>query len=256
LYTQLPRPTIFAHRGASNSAPENTIAAFRLAISQKADAIELDAKCTSDGQIVIIHDQTVDRTTNGTGKVGELPLVAINELDAGGWFHSEYSGEAIPTLDEVFETLGSQIFINIELTNYASPTDHLPQKVVQIILHHGLENQVLLSSFNPLALRRAHSFAPQIPLGLLSLPGFQGIWARSFLGNFVPHQAFHPHVNDANTGFIEKFHRKEKRVHVWTVNSAEDMQRLFHAGVDGIFTDDVPTARNILSNPSLPNMIN
>ncbi|HBY09528.1 MAG TPA: glycerophosphodiester phosphodiesterase, partial [Chloroflexi bacterium] len=122
----LPRPAIFAHRGASAYAPENTLAAFKLAVDQGADAIELDAKLCADGQIIVIHDQTVERTSNGAGKVADLPLSALQELDAGSWFGLEFKGEPIPTLDEVFEAVGQKIFINIELTNYASPRDLLP----------------------------------------------------------------------------------------------------------------------------------
>jgi glycerophosphoryl diester phosphodiesterase len=106
MYSNLPRPTIFAHRGASAYAPENTLAAFELAIHQKADAIELDVKLSSDDQVVVIHDQTVDRTTNGTGRVNDLPLAALLELDAGSHFDIAYKGESIPTLSQVFETVG------------------------------------------------------------------------------------------------------------------------------------------------------
>ena len=122
----LTKPTIFAHRGASAHAPENTLASFELAVTQGAEAIELDAKLTADGQIVVFHDQTVNRTTNGSGKVLELPLAALKELDAGHWFDTSFQGITIPTLEEVFEAVGRKIFINVELTNYASPGDQLP----------------------------------------------------------------------------------------------------------------------------------
>ena len=106
MYQLLPRPTIFAHRGASIYAPENTIAAFELAVEQQADGIELDAKLCADGQIVVFHDQTVDRTSDGSGKVLDLSLAALKELDAGSWFGENFAGQAIPTLEEVFEAVG------------------------------------------------------------------------------------------------------------------------------------------------------
>ena len=143
---KLPQPSIFAHRGSSAYAPENTIAAFELAVAQKADAIELDAKLCADGQVVVIHDQTVNRTTNGTGKVFELPLSGLKKLDAGNWFSAEFNGESIPTLGEVFEAVGNQIYINIELTNYASIRDDLPEKVVDLVKKHGMAERVLFSS--------------------------------------------------------------------------------------------------------------
>ena len=139
---QLQLPTIFAHRGSSVHAPENTLSAFKLAISHHADAIELDAKLCATGEVVVIHDQSVDRTTNGSGKVLELPLTALRELDAGSWFGTDFQGEGIPTLDEVFEVVGRKIFINVEITNYATPFDDLPQKVVEIVRRHGLQENM------------------------------------------------------------------------------------------------------------------
>jgi glycerophosphoryl diester phosphodiesterase len=245
MFPQLRRPTIFAHRGASIHAPENTLAAFELAVNQKADAIELDAKLCADGEVVVIHDQTLDRTTDGSGKVLETPLTALKELDAGSWFDTQFRGEPIPTLEEVFEAVGKKIFINVELTNYASVFDALPDKVVQLVQLHGLQDSVMFSSFNPLALRRAHKRLPEVPLGLLALPGFAGAWARSFLGRWVPYQALHPDFSSTNPKLIEKQHQQGSRVFVWTVNEAEKMQQLFDWGVDGIFTDDPPLAQQI-----------
>jgi glycerophosphoryl diester phosphodiesterase len=152
IYSDLPRPTVFAHRGASAHAPENTLAAFQLALSQGAPAIELDAMLCADGQVVVIHDDTVDRTTNGLGKVRQMPLAAIKELDAGTSFASTFKSEKIPTLLEVFETLGHEIFINIEIKNYAYPLDDLPTHVASLVQKFNLSDYALFSSFNPLAL--------------------------------------------------------------------------------------------------------
>jgi glycerophosphoryl diester phosphodiesterase len=243
MFQQLPKPTIFAHRGASIHAPENTLSAFKLAVTQKADAIELDAKLCADGQVVVIHDQTVDRTTDGSGKVVEMPLAALKELDAGSWFNSQFKGESVPTLDEVFEAVGKEIFINVELTNYASVFDDLSDKVIQLVQKHGLQDRVMFSSFNPLALRRAYKLLPEVPLGLLALPGFAGAWARSFLGRWVPYKALHPDFSSTTPQMIEKQHRQGAHVFVWTVNEADKMQQLFEWGVDGIFTDDPPLAQ-------------
>jgi glycerophosphoryl diester phosphodiesterase len=245
MFKQLSPPTIFAHRGSSIQAPENTISAFELAISQNADAIELDAKLSADGQVVVIHDQTLDRTTNGSGKVMETSLATLKELDAGSWFGMQFTGEPIPTLEEVFEAVGKKIFINIELTNYASVFDELPNKVAQLVQKHGLKDSVMFSSFNPLALRRAHKQLPEVALGLLALPGLPGVWARSFLGRWVPYQALHPDFSSTTRHLIEKQHQHGSRVFVWTVNEAEKLQQLFEWGVDGVFTDDPPLAQKI-----------
>ena len=161
MYANLPRPTIFAHRGSSAHAPENTLAAFELAIRQGADGIELDAKLTADHQVVVIHDSTVNRTTGANGIVRRMNLAEIKKLDAGSHFDYGFRGETIPTLDEVFETVGHRIFINVELTNYASPFDDLPDQVARVVKRHKQENRILFSSFNPLALLRVKYLLPK-----------------------------------------------------------------------------------------------
>ena len=112
---QFPRPIIFAHRGASIQAPENTLESFQLAFDLEADAIELDAKLSADGEVVVIHDATVDRTTNGHGRISALNLADLRTLDAGSFFSEKYRGARIPTLDEVFEAVGKRGLINVEL---------------------------------------------------------------------------------------------------------------------------------------------
>lgn len=247
MYAQLPRPTVFAHRGSSYHAPENTLAAFRLAVRQHADAIELDAKLSADGHVVVIHDQTVDRTTNGSGKVGDLDLAVLKTLDAGSHFDIAFQNEHIPTLEDVFQEVGNEIFINIELTNYASLNDSLPEKVAALVQRHGLTERVLVSSFNLLALRRFKRALPEVPLGLLTLPGRKGAWARSWIGRLLlSYQALHPDATDVSRRLVERSHRRLSRVHPYTVNDPGQMRELFDLGVDGIFTDDPILARQIL----------
>jgi glycerophosphoryl diester phosphodiesterase len=220
-----------------------------LALRQKADGIELDAKLSADGQVVVIHDQTLDRTTNGSGRVSLHPLAALKELDAGEHFDSTYLGESIPTLSEVFETVGRETFINVELTNYESPRDSLAEKVAELVEHHNLADRLLFSSFNPLVLRRIHLFFPQAPLGLLALPKGAGAWARSILGRWwVPYQALHPEIQDITPGLVQGCHRRGHRVHTYTVNHAESMMLCFTLGVDGIFTDDPILAVDTLNH--------
>ncbi len=252
-FENLPRPTIFAHRGASAHAPENTLAAFRLAVEQKADAIELDTKLTADGHVIVIHDQTLERTTNGQGMVIQTPLAALRDLDAGAHFNSAFKGERLPTLDDVFEAVGGKIFINIEIANYASMADSLPEKVTDLVKKFGLMQSVMFSSFNPLALRRAHRQLPEIPLGLLTVQGKSGTWARGWLGKLlVPYQALHPEKGDATPALIQRTHQQGRRVNVYTVNLRADLERLFAIGVDGVFTDDPPLAQQVLAELKAP----
>ena len=245
---QLPNPTIIAHRGASAHAPENTLAAFELAVRQHADAIELDTKLSSDGHVVVIHDQTVDRTTLGSGKVKVLPLAALRQLDAGSHFDIAFKGEPIPTLGEVFEAVGQKILINIELGILTPLVNPLPDKIAEIVQRHKLSRQVLFSSFNPISLLRIHRLVPEAPIALLSKPGQVGAWARGFLGRLlIPYDILEPSVGDTTATLVEFAHRAKRRIFVYTVNRAEEMQRLFTWGVDGIFTDDPLLARRILS---------
>ncbi len=248
MFPGLPRPTIFAHRGSSAHAPENTLPAFRLALEQNADAIELDAKLTADGKIVVIHDQSVDRTTDGTGMVKNLALSEIRLLDGGSHFDIAFRGELIPTLDEVLDEFGRRTFINIELTNYTSPWDSLPEAVCRLIKKMRLIPRVMFSSFNPIALIRAHRLLPEVPIGLLCMPGNAGFLCRTLFKNIVPHQAFHPEAGDVTAELVRKNHQRNRRVNVYTVNHPTVMRDLFALSVDGIFTDDPLLARHVLAD--------
>ena len=247
MYAELPRPTLFAHRGSSAHAPENTLAAFELAIRQGIPAIELDATLCADGHVVVIHDETVNRTTGESGVVRHMPLAALKELDAGSWFAPAFKGEKIPTLAEVFETVGKRIFINVEIKNYDSPLDDLPARIASLVQKYDLANRLLFSSFNPVALLRVGRLLPQVPRGLLVLWGKKGAWARGWLGSRFPCQALHPEASDVTASLVTRIHQASRRIHVYTVNQPEEMTRLFGLGVDGIFTDDPPLAQQVLA---------
>ncbi len=243
----LTQPVIFAHRGASAHAPENTIAAFELAIAQQADAVELDVKLSADGRVIVIHDSTVDRTTNGHGKVEDMTLAELKSLDAGSFRGKEFAGEKIPTLDEVFESVGNRIFINIELKNHKRHGEDLVQDVCMLVKKHQMQKCVMFSSFFPDALYKAHSYLPNVPRGLLALNGVLGVWARSFGFSFGKYDALHPNLQSTTPEEVVRVHRLKRRVHVYTVNKEEDMRRLFKWGVDGIFTDDPQLAVKVRS---------
>ena len=247
MLTSLPKPVIFAHRGASAYAPENTLAAFELALVQNADAIELDVKLSADGQVVVIHDPTVDRTTGSRGRVKDLSFSELRALDAGSFFSEKFKGEKIPTLEEVFEAVGKRTFINVELTNYTTPRDHLVEAVCVLVKKVGLQKQVMFSSFFASNLAKARTHLPGVPRGLLALNGWLGAWARSFGFAFGRYQALHPYLKDVTSEQVQRVHRLNRRIHVWTVNAAEDMRRLFRWGVDAIFTDDPQLAVQVRS---------
>jgi glycerophosphoryl diester phosphodiesterase len=234
-------PSVYAHRGASAHAPENTLAAFTLAVQQGVPALEMDVKLTTDRHLVIFHDQTVDRTTDGSGRLASFSLAALRELDAGSRFDVRFTGEKIPTLQEVFETLGGKVFFNLELTNYSSPWDGLAQEVAALVKRFGLQESVLFSSFFPTNLATTRRLLPLTPRGQLFLPGGSSWWQRLSAG-WMSLDAEHPSLEDVSAAWIEKAHRRGRRVQVWTVNDPADMRRLKQMGVDAIFTDDPPLA--------------
>jgi glycerophosphoryl diester phosphodiesterase len=209
-----------------------------MALAEGADGIELDVKLSADGHAVVIHDMTVDRTTGAQGRVKDLSLADLRTLGAGNFFSEKFQHEKIPTLEEVFEAVGKRTFINVELTNYNSPRDHLVDSVCTLVEKFGLQKRVMFSSFFALNLSKARRLLPEVPRGLLAFNGLLGAWARSFGFAFGKYQALHPNIQDTTSQQVQRVHRLKRRVHVWTVNAAEDMRRLFNWGVDGIFTDD------------------
>ena len=245
MWTDIYRPIIIAHRGDKTHAPENTLAAFKLAAENGADAIEFDVKLTADERVIVLHDQTVNRTTTGTGKIFQLPFAVVRNLDAGGWFSEDYRGERIPTLDEVFETVGKRLYINIELTNYATPGDGLVPKVVDLVKKHGLQDRMLFSSFFARNLQITRSLLPEVPRGLLCMRGLLGSWGRTFTwrGDYF---ALHPYLTDVDPGLVHRVQAAGKSVHVWTVNSEEDLKRMIGLGVNAIITDDPVLALRLL----------
>ncbi len=237
-----PRPILFAHRGDLAHAPENTLPAFQQALQKGADGVELDVNLTADGHVVVIHDSTVNRTTDGTGRVASLTLEAIQKLDAGSWYNEKFAGTKIPLLEEVFGIVGKDKMINIELKGFSAQRGGLVTKVCELIKRHNNQNQILFSSFFPSSLNVAAQSLPEVPRGLLAMSGFLGLWARSFGFMFGDYQALHPHISSTSREQMQRAHRLKRRVHVWTANTPEEISRLKDWGVDGIITDDPHTA--------------
>ncbi|MGE5248580.1 MAG: glycerophosphodiester phosphodiesterase [Bacteroidota bacterium] len=238
MFDDLRKPLIFAHRGDSAHAPENTVPAFERAVQAGADGVELDVKLSADGEVIVSHDPTVDRTTGGHGRISQLTLTDLVRLDAGASFSEAFRGTRLPRLEEVFEAVGRKCLINVELTNVANPFDGVVEKVCALVKRHGLQSSILFSSFFGNQLRTAARLLPEVPRGLLALGGWKGAWARSFQFMFGDFQALHPNVKDVNPAQVSRVHRLSRRILVYTVNSAEEIARLSDWGVDGIFTDD------------------
>ena len=159
-----PALMVIAHRGASSYAPENTLAAFDLALQMKVRHLELDVDFTSDGHIVVIHDDTVDRTTNGYGPVTSHTLAVLRGFDAGSWFGTQFAGERIPTFDEVLARYKGGVHLHTELKGH-SP--YLAQRTADLIRKHGMEGQVTITSFQNVRLEEMRAYAPELPTGWL-----------------------------------------------------------------------------------------
>ena len=208
MLSTLPTPAIIAHRGYSALAPENTLSAFDLAIHHNADGIELDAKFSKDGRVVIIHDQTVDRTTNSRGQGKSFTLNELQAMDAGSYFEQKFKGEQIPSLDEVLKNIGDQTFLNIELTNYSHPFNNLPNVVAKLSFSEGLIHNILISSFNPIVLMKMHRILPDVSLGFLILPGKKGLLTRIISNFLVPYDTLNIEFNDVSKELVNTYHSK------------------------------------------------
>ncbi|MCX7683163.1 MAG: glycerophosphodiester phosphodiesterase family protein [Anaerolineae bacterium] len=228
-----------AHRGASLVAPPNTLAAFKMAAQLGADGIECDVHLSADGVPVVIHDFTVDATTDGSGRVCEMTVAELKRLDAGTSFSPAFAGERIPALEEVLEAVGESLLINIELKTTTLRDNGLERAVVSLLESYGPARQgrVLLSSFNPLSLRRVKRLSPHLPVGLLYAPDLPLPLRRAWLAPLVPHEARHPQHSMVTASYMSWARRHRYWVHTWTVNDADEMRRLLALGVEAIMTD-------------------
>ena len=242
----------FGHRGASYHAPENTLAAFRLARGLGADGVELDVQLSRDGIPVVMHDDTVDRTTNGSGAVADVVLCSLKTLDAGGWFSPGSAGEPVPTLAEVFEAVGQDLLLNLELKAVGLEQTGLEQAVASLVARHGMESRVLISSFNPMALQRVREADVRLPLALLYGPQLPQETLARWVDGLRPLTALHPEYHLLNEGRLSWARQHGCRVNTWTVDEPEDMRRLLALGVDGIITDRPDLLREILKETDRP----
>ena len=234
----LPVPAVFAHRGVSAQAPENTLVAFQLALDQKVDGIELDVQLSADDQVVVIHNSRIDHTTNGKGAVRKLDFQTLRKFDAGSWFSPEFVGERIPSLDEVLNLVRDKLILNIELKSSGFPGDRLPKKVSEVVLHHGLEKKIIFSSFSPWTLLRIKKLLPEVSIGLLMFPGLLGAIARMVFSGSKKYYSHHPHFSSVTPKMLRQAKMKGRKVIAYTVNESEDIRRLFDMGIDGIITDN------------------
>lgn len=224
-----------AHRGASRYAPENTLAAIRLALDHGAPAVECDVQRTTDGQLVIIHDQTVDRTTDGRGPVAVHTLADLRRLDAGRWFAPAFAGERIPMLDEVLEVAAGRALLTLEIKNGPTFYEGIEQQVLEAIRRRGMEEDVLLISFDHESLRRVRALSPRIATGILYA-------ARLVDGPGAAHAAGADALSISwdyiTEDVVSGGHGASLGVFVWTVDDEDMVRHCLALGVDGITSND------------------
>ena len=227
----------FGHRGASGDAPENTIPSFQKAMELGADGIELDVMFSRDRELVVIHDYSVDRTTDGIGEVKNLTMDELRQLDAGAWFSADYSGTVIPTLAEVIEALDEDVLINIEIKSESPFSDGLEKAVVDLIARYDLYGRTIVSSFNPISLIRVKRADSRIGTGLIYSPDLPSFLSKGMLIPITKPDALHPRYDMVDEDYVARAHAKGYRISAWTVNEVEEMERLIELGVDGIITN-------------------
>lgn len=245
-FPYVSRPLNFGHRGAPKAAPENTLASFQKAREMGADGVELDVTLCADGEVVVMHDSDVERTTDGHGRLQTLTLAQVKALDAGVKFGPSFAGECVPTFREVAQWAGDDMLLNIELKSLSVRGDGLEEKVIAILREYGLEGRVILSSFNPFSLRRVRRLAPGLPTGLLYAGDLPIFLRRAWLRPLARPAALHPHFQMVTDAYLWWARRKGYRVNVWTPDQTLDLQRLIDQKVDAIITNRPDVLANML----------
>jgi glycerophosphoryl diester phosphodiesterase len=214
---------IFGHRGARAYAPMNTLPAFELAIEQGAHGIELDVQRSRDGRPVIMHNSTVDETTDSTGFVAQMTVSELKALDSGSWFNATFAKVQIPTLDEVFETVGRRVFVNVEIKLETDETDGVEQAVADCIARHNMQSFVIVSSFKPRALKRFRAIMPDIPIGFIYKPEIP-FEVHLQMADF-PYETYNPRQELITADLVTEAAQAGHLINAWVVN---DPQPVYH----------------------------
>ncbi len=234
---------VIAHRGASGLAPENTLAAVQKAMALKADMIEIDVHQTQDSVIVVIHDDTIDRTTDGKGKVRELSFREIRKYDAGSWFHADYRGEKIPALEEVLETIQGSTDLLIEIKG-GGLYPGIERRVVDLVNRHKAKSWCCIQSFDEDVLDTVHAIDPgfilyrlfggEVPVLPLHIGNGIRIGSIPFDGDM---KGIGVNVRFVSEDIIQRTHEHGLEFFVWTVDDADTIRWMIGLGVDGVITN-------------------
>ena len=231
---------VIAHRGASRAAPENTLSAMKKAIEFGADYAECDVFQTKDGEIVLFHDEEMERTTGKEGMIWEYALAELKELEVGSWFSEEFRGEPIPTLREVVRLVKGNIKLNIEVKVSGKDPD-IAQKVVDIIRSEDFEKECMVTSFEKPVIEKVKEIAPDLATGFIFDEEHP---PDIFAGNW---EIVCSKRNIVDEEFVQKAKQSGKKLFVWTVNYPEEMRKFIDLGVDGIITDIPDILKEVLA---------
>ena len=234
----MKKTLLFAHRGFSGKYPENSPLAFRKAVEEtEADGIESDVHITKDGKLVIFHDATVERTSNGTGYIKDMTYEELLSLDIGGWKSPEFAGEHIWTLAQLLDFCKeAKLLLNIELKNYEVFYPELEERVIAEIRAARMEAQVFVSSFNHISMQRFKTLCPEIETGLLydkPLLDIKHYIQRSSADNMHPRYMLLQYQPE----LVDLFHSRNMKINTWTVNDEENIRDMLSRGVDCIISN-------------------
>lgn len=228
-------PIIYAHRGAKAYAPENTMAAFKLAIDMESEGIETDVHLSKDGYLVLIHDEKVNRTTNGKGYIKDMTLEEIKRLDAGVKFSEKFKGEKIPTLEELICLIkNTDIILNIEIKNNIINYPGIEEKVVKLIKKYKIEKRVIVSSFNHNTIYKIKDIDENIKTGILYS---RNIKKPIRFAKNIKADALHPKFKRVSIKLMLKAKLTSLEVNTFTINTEKYFEKCFKYRVNGIITD-------------------
>jgi glycerophosphoryl diester phosphodiesterase len=231
----MQKPILFAHRGVSARAPENTMASFRLAVKAGASGIETDVHLTRDGRLALIHDENTRRTTGAGRRVAESTWAELRELDAGSWYDGAFAGERIPELKELLELVKpTGMLLNLELKNSVVRYPGLEQAVLAELRQYGMLGRVVFSSFNHASMALVKQLEPGAETALL----YSAVLHRTAAYALTCGAAgIHPHSSTVDAALVEECHRAGLKVRPWTIDVPAEAQRLAGLGVDAIITN-------------------
>jgi glycerophosphoryl diester phosphodiesterase len=241
------RPLLIGHRGYPAKFPENTPAAFEGAMQAGCDMIELDVTLTRDRKVVVVHDDTLDRTTTGKGPVRGHTLAEIKALDAGSWFDARFAAERVPELSEVMKLTAGRCMLNIEIKESAFeahyPADAIEHQVVKLVKTSGALDRVILSSFDKRILQRIAAMETPPAIAYISDHGLD----RPVLAMLLAMNAFswHPRFTVLTRNQVDMLHAAGLKVFPWTINTRAEAEAVLALGVDGLICNEMRVMRAV-----------